>query len=401
MQKNFRSVEDLLKRLYTERKLLNEMFSQRKNYAFHYDDAREFAEKESNIQLLIDYGVLRQEGDTLEIEELYLQFLEEVLQVNEVISKATVTEHVEQLKDNIDYYFKETNNPAAQRTYLQKIKRSIRNIGVMASQNVVDLKRNVNDTFKHERNYQIKKEKLVKYREKIADIANLVQETENLLDNQQESLALKIHDEQLFNIIQDVRINLRDVYHNLIDLEKTIRDYLHQIEAQNQIIKRVRKLKYLREQMLLSASTNVREVLDTLNPVCWEPRNMYSIKPSITYLQNSDEGLELLKNIQQKIKKKQLRNTQEVPPITENQLNAVPQIVDFVDIDALSRSFLASNQNLFDFVMNYPYNTEQTFEQKVEYYTEVIQNNFNKLHFTNDWRTFNNVQYPMIYAKTK
>jgi len=51
----------------------------------------------------------------------------------------------------------------------------------LAERNVVDLKRNVNDTYKNERNYAIKRTKLEKYLNQIAGISRLVKETENLL----------------------------------------------------------------------------------------------------------------------------------------------------------------------------------------------------------------------------
>ena len=166
-QKVFHSVSELLKRLNTERRLISEMFYNRKKLEFHYDDARGFVESEKNLDLLIQYGVIRLEGDLLELEEVYLRFLEEILQVNEDISNASVEESVSQLRDNIDYYLKEQNNPEGQHRYLRKVKRSLRTIALMAERNVVDLKRNVNDTYKNERNYAIKRTKLEKYLNRI------------------------------------------------------------------------------------------------------------------------------------------------------------------------------------------------------------------------------------------
>ena len=110
MQKTFQDVEELLKRLYTERRLIGEMFNNRKRLEFRYDNAREYVESEKNLQLLIDYGVIRQDGELLELEDAYLTFLEDILQVNEEISNASVEENVALLRESVDFYLKECNN---------------------------------------------------------------------------------------------------------------------------------------------------------------------------------------------------------------------------------------------------------------------------------------------------
>lgn len=179
-QKLFHNVEELLKRLNTERRLISEMFYNRKKLEFRYEDTRGFVESEKNLQLLIDYGVIRQEGELLELEDAYLRFLEEVLQVNEDISTAMVEDSVARLRESIDFYLSEQNNPEEQHRYLRKVKRSLRTIALMAERNVVDLKRNVNDTYKNQRNYAIKRSQLEKYLEQIASISRLVKETESL-----------------------------------------------------------------------------------------------------------------------------------------------------------------------------------------------------------------------------
>ena len=55
--------------------------------SFRYDYALEMTEyKEERIRYLIDYGVIRDTGDFLEMEDIYLKFFEDVLEVNEEIN---------------------------------------------------------------------------------------------------------------------------------------------------------------------------------------------------------------------------------------------------------------------------------------------------------------------------
>ena len=398
MQKTFKNVQELLWRLYTERQLLSEMFIGRKKMEFRYEDACREVKSEDDLQLLIDYGVIRQEGELLELEETYLQFLETVLQVNEEISNASVAESIDALKQYIDFYLKEQGNPEGQRTYLRRVKRQLRNIAQMAERNVVDLKRNINDTYKHERNYAIKRAKLEKYQEQIGYISSLVNATEQLLDDEHATFSRFAPDEQLMGIITDVRTQLKEAFHHLIDLQRTIRDYLHLIEQQNRLVKKIRQLKYLKDQLTWTSSqTNVREVMEQINPLCFEPQPYYQIKPSLELLANSAEGLEALNEARRGITQKVKHRHTATPPVTPHAMQPAPVVEDFVDTDALATAFLASGQDLFRFVMNYHYATPQSEEQRVELYTEIIQNHFAHWRFTEEWSKMGRPRYPIIY----
>ncbi|MGL5636701.1 MAG: hypothetical protein ACRCXV_09815, partial [Bacteroidales bacterium] len=80
----FPSIDVLVGTLNREKVLLKEMFSKRKALSFRQDYALELLEyKESRIQYLIDNGIIRDNGDFLELEDVYLKFFEDVLEVNE------------------------------------------------------------------------------------------------------------------------------------------------------------------------------------------------------------------------------------------------------------------------------------------------------------------------------
>ena len=114
----FRSIEELVKSLDREKELLKEMFAKRKSLSFRYDYALEMTEyKEERIRYLIDYGVIRDTGDFLEMEDIYLKFFEDVLEVNEEINVSFVQDYLTRLNENIDYYLKENNE---QRKYFME-----------------------------------------------------------------------------------------------------------------------------------------------------------------------------------------------------------------------------------------------------------------------------------------
>ena len=102
---HFRSIEELTKTLAREQKLLSEMFGKRKLMRFPKALALELVGgNEGRMQRLVDYGVLVDTGNTVEIEADYLNFFEEVLNVNEEISVLSVQECINTLKEQIGYF---------------------------------------------------------------------------------------------------------------------------------------------------------------------------------------------------------------------------------------------------------------------------------------------------------
>ena len=121
---HFRSLDELIRGLDRERALLKEMFARRKTYSFRYDIARELAaKKEESLEFLRRNGVIRDNGEFVELEDVYLKFFEEVLEVNEEINVASVKQSIDTLNENIEYYLIE-KSPAKKHAYLTDKKKA-------------------------------------------------------------------------------------------------------------------------------------------------------------------------------------------------------------------------------------------------------------------------------------
>ena len=181
---HFHSIEELTKTLAKENVLLSQMFEKRKLFKFGQSLALELVGGNGQrLNRLIDYGVLVETGNTLEIENDYLNFFEEVLNVNEEINVLSVQECINTLKENISYYLQETNaNRKA--NYQDLVRQLLRKTGFRTLKNVVDLKRNMDIAYKQEPNYRIKKQKLQNLDDKAHNIRAMIRECEKLLDNE-------------------------------------------------------------------------------------------------------------------------------------------------------------------------------------------------------------------------
>ena len=127
----------------------------------------------------------------------------------------------------------------------------MRNIALTTLRNVIDLKRNIDSTFKNEPNYQIKKKKLVRLDEKRRDIEALIRVSEELLVTEEDRFFRRVPDDELVLVVANVRIQLNECFHNLIEIQKQIISYLNRIEYQNKIRVKIRQLKYLKDQFEL------------------------------------------------------------------------------------------------------------------------------------------------------
>ena len=367
----FRSIEELVKSLDREKELLKEMFAKRKSLSFRYDYALEMTEyKEERIRYLIDYGVIRDTGDFLEMEDIYLKFFEDVLEVNEEINVSFVQDYLTRLNENIDYYLKE-NNEQRKYNYQREVKRCLKNIALTTVRNVMDLKRNMDNTYKNEPNYRIKKTKLFRLDEKRNNIALLIRKSEELIDYGQPTFFRVAMDVQMRNVVSDVKLQLNDSYHNLIEIQKQIIHYLNLIDYQNRILEKVKKLKYLKDQFLLEEHTDIRQVISQKNPVWMEPQVGYRIKLSIDYLRTSDEAFQLMRKLAARQKNSSRGMKQLADAIPEEYLDGQSQRIDSVNLQEVHNAFLASSAHLFYFVMNYRYRKEVTRGEKLIFFLPV------------------------------
>lgn len=395
----FRSIEELVKSLDREKELLKEMFAKRKSLSFRYDYALEMTDyKEERIRYLIDYGVIRDTGDFLEMEDIYLKFFEDILEVNEEINVSYVQDYLVRLNENIDYYLKE-NNEKRKYNYQREVKRCLKNIALTTVRNVLDLKRNMDNTYKNEPNYQIKKAKLTRLSEKLRNISLLITKCEELIDHQQPVFFRIAMDVQMQDVVSDVKLQLNDSYHNLLEIHRQIVHYLNLIDYQNRIFEKIRKLKYLKDQFLLEENTNIRQVLSGRNPVWMELQINYRIKLSVDALRTSDEAFQIIRKLaaRQKIRKNTLKNL--AAPIPEGYLDGQSEVVDMVNLQEVYNAFEASGAHLFYFVMNYRYRKDVTSEDKLIYFCQLASQYADRLNFTECYEHSGEVEYPIIYPK--
>ena len=394
---HFQSLDELIKALDRERKLIQALFQDRKKLSFRVELAKEMASKrEDSLDFMRKFGIIREVDDCVELEDVYLRFFEDVLVVNETINVASVRECIEALNDEIDFYLTE-QNPNRKASYLKNVKRLLRNINLDTYRNVIDLSRNINNTYKNEPNFAIKKKKLENLDEKRKSIALLINECEKLIDERQITFFTIAMDVQLNQIVSDLKFRFREVYHNLLELNRTIITYLNLIEQQSRIFQKIQKVKYLRDQLLLETNTDIEALLSVRNPLWMEPRPRYILLPSLSMLRNTDEGVWVLQMVASMKEYMRTRKGLTAPPLTPEEMAEKTQELKVVDIEGVKNAFLASGDHLYHFLMNYTgYNIPMDVESKRELFCQIAVLYSNEVSFTNEYRTEGCYMYAVI-----
>jgi len=380
-----------------EKALLRHMFVNRKEFTVRFDAARELVEyKEERIRFLIEHGVIHDSGDFLELEDVYLNFFESVLEVNEEISVAGVRESIEALDSAIRYYQME-NSEQRRYEYLKQVRRILRNIALSTFRNVIDLKRNIDSTYKNEPNYAIKKEKLKKLDEKRKGISELIRQTERFIDEKQQGFFTIAQDVTLRTTVSDVKLQLTEAYHNLIEFDRQIIDYLNLIEYQNRLLKKLRRIKYLKDQMVLESQSNIIPLVNRINPVWMENRPKYTIKLSLDMLRNTDEGLAAIQTLSLRLKSGLIASKRKAEPLSLEELVIKPKVLDTVSTLELKNAFLASGEHLFAFIQNYNYHRPLQREEKLVLFCQIVSQFLPELRISGQMGADQDIEYQLIF----
>lgn len=396
---HFNSIRELLNTLNRGHKLLAEMFEQRKSLHYRYEIALELMDgNEDVIKLLLSKNIIRQNGSLLELDDQFLKFFEEILEVNEEINTSYINENIRLVKDEYMLYYLEATTDSERFKYLKAVKSALRKIGRITMRNIVDLNRNIENAFKTEPTYKIKLSKLENYKLKLEAIQQMIVQTERLLNEDALTFFKTATDEELKYIKTDLILDLTESRQNLIETRKQIIEYINQVKYQSKFIEKLRQLKYLRDQFEIKYKTNIIQVLSNTHSLALEPKPVYSLKLSLENLQQEDV---------RKIIKKVINSYHtEVRPrkfIAEN-LSAVDLETEtekeiHINLYEVKKNFKISGKHLFDYVYEYEYPREVSFAEIVTIYCQIISIFEDEFVVSENFEQKDTIEYALVYPK--
>lgn len=400
----FRNLKELIRWLGRGQALLADMFSKRKTVAIRYDDAVEVLDgNEGYLQFLINHGVIIQNSNSLELDDTYQKFFENVLAINEDINVASVEQYVSSLRLNIDSWLA-TDSEKRKAQFMREIRHTFRNIDMVTRKNVIDLKRNIDTTYKQEPDFKVKKLRLKDFDEKRKQIVALITETGKIIDTQTVFFKTAM-DIDLMMTIADVRTGLRETTHGLIAIGAQIIDYLNRIDYQSRIVRKMRQLKYMRDQQMLTESTDIEKLLTQTNDVWMEPRPKYRTFVSLDFLRNDDDAIDILENVRHRLSKKTIIRSKLAGPIDSRYLQPANDERRVFNHQEIINGFLAQSVDLFTYVWNYPFKTKTTQEERLVLFLQLASQYDRNERFEEQTSSVNvddhTIIVPIIFPKSQ
>lgn len=392
----FNSISEIVNTIALAKGLIEEMFEKRKSLSFRYEYALDLIDG-NRLQMLLEREVIRQNGAYLELDERFMDFFELLLEANEEISTASIDENIQFIHQQMDYYLKE-DNLSRKNGYLRNVKAVLKKIGKITIRNVINLQRNIDNTFKNEPNYKIKIAKLENLDKKRIDIKKLIDTTDELITIKERIFFQQATDEELAYIVLGLRKELLDSGHNLIRSQQDIINYLNQIKNQVQLVEKIRKVKYLRNQFELLSKSNLKEILTKEQSVILEGRTTATFKLSLNFLASDDARTAILKaNSNNRDLKR--RKRPEAGVIGDEYLQEAFSDEVFINLEEVKNSFLASGNQLFNFVMGYQFQREVSFEERVTVFCQMVSLYENEFDIRQEFGQYQQIEYALIYSK--
>lgn len=396
---HFNSIRELLNTLSRGHKLLAEMFEKRKSLSYRYEYALEVMEgNEDVIQLLLSKNIIRQSGTHLELDDQFLKFFEEILEVNEEINTSYINENIRLVKNEYMIYYLEATTDSEKFKYLKAVKSALRKIGRITMRNMVDLNRNIENAFKTEPNYKIKLSKLENHKLKLEAIQQMIVQTERLLNEDELTFFKTATDEELKYIRTQLILDLTESRQNLIETRKQIIEYINQIKYQSKFIEKLRQLKYLRDQFEIKPKTNIIEVLSNRHSLAFEAKPFYSLKLSLENLQQ-DEVYLIIKKVARKCKSGINPKKQIAENLSEDDMRSETEKEIHINLREVKKNFAKSGKHLFDYILEYEFPGEVSLAGRVTIYCQVISIFEDELEVSEKFKRHEQIEYALVYPK--
>lgn len=395
----FRSLNDLITVISNGSSLIADMFQKHNSVEISYEDALETLHgNERRLCQLISYEIVVKDGDFVELNEIFVRFFNEVLNVNEIINTDLIKTYIEELQENIKLYMEEQKKSTGNISkYADKIRSILRSIKERAQRDMKDLRRNINDVYKQEPNFTAKIIKLKNYDKKCNQLKELIEQTERLLDNQPIFLSNEVS--RVCQTVNDVRLGLKETAHSIINLNEQVINYLNRFEYQNRIVKRVRRLKYLIDHYMITESTNMREYMAGERGLWLEKHRQVKTRISLDFIENDDNAVTLLSNARTKFNILVKNKVRCAERISEDYLKTQEETEYAINHQNIINAFLAQSDDLFDFVWNFDFKHSVCEEDRLVLFLRLATQFSDKLSITNLTSNLNKYEYLIIYAK--
>ena len=154
----------------------------------------------------------------------------------------------------------------------------------------------------------------------------------------------------------------------------------------------------MKDQFEIRAKTNINALLLEANALAFEKKPSYPLQLSLEGLQG-DAVYESILKINRKVKTKIKPFVLIADSISEEYLEVETEEEIHINMDEVRNNFAASGNHLFDFIQQYQFPREVTYEERVTVYCQMISMYENDLEITEKYSRHDTIEYAMVHPK--
>ena len=394
----FDKIDELLSELHKNRKLLSALFDKRMHHIQEEIVLPLVDDDVEKLERLASYELLFRNQSLISLDTRLQEFFEDFLEVDEAVHVLYIQDHIDQIKRDQSYFLKE--RVASKRDqYIIKIKKNLRSITRITLLNVKTLRNNTDETYKTETNFEIKKEKLDNIRGQRDALEGVIKAVERVLDD--DLFFKSAADDELLMILHQLRMALKDSFHNLIEIQQQIIEYINHIEKRVEVVDKVLKLKMLHDKHYLKERTNFHILASSNTDLPLKKPESIRTRLSISDMLNDEAKQMLVIKVRDKLKNSQFLEQNVSGKIPDEAFDENQSIEEVVNFKKLKDIFLGKDQDLFSFVTNHQFNKEVSNSQRIEIYCRLASLYEPEFHFTDEFKQYKNLEYAIIYPNNR
>ena len=156
-------------------------------------------------------------------------------------------------------------------------------------------------------------------------------------------------------------------------------------------MEKIRRIKYLKDQLVWEQSTDVLFCLQTHRPAFLEKRPWYIFLPSLDNITNTSDGLAALKEAHKALKHPVAKRKVETEPLTEVELKQNAVVRDILNTYEIRNAFLGGSQDLMTFLAEK--------EDRLTLFCRLAAEYYEDFRITGQYVEANDYSYPLIYPR--
>lgn len=134
------------------------------------------------------------------------------------------------------------------------------------------------------------------------------------------------------------------------------------------------------------------------NDVVFESRPVYPLKLSLDHL-HTDDGRVLVEKINSKIKQSRKPSMPVAESIASKDLLPQTEEEIFIDLEEIKRGFMASGRHLHNYIMEYNYAREVSYEERITIFCQMVSMYELELNIKEKFQQDEQVEYAMVVPK--